>query len=158
MRYRPLGTTGLEVSLIGLGTMTWGEQNSEEDAHAQLDRAVDLGINLIDVAEVYPVPPKPETAGRTEDFIGSWLKLNPGQRNKIIIATKVTGANNSAPHIRDGKGRLDRRNIELALDGSLRRLGIERVDLYQTHSPDRRVNAFGRLDYAHGPEFDGAPI
>jgi aryl-alcohol dehydrogenase-like predicted oxidoreductase len=158
MKYRRLGATDLDVSLICLGTMTWGEQNSEAEAHAQLDRAVALGINFIDAAEMYPVPPKPETFGRTEAFLGTWLKKNPGLRSKLVIATKVTGANNSLPHVRDGKGRLDRANIEAAIDGSLRRLQTDYIDLYQTHSPDRFINSFGRLDYVHQPEQDGAPI
>ena len=158
MQYRPLGTTGLDVSLICLGTMTWGEQNSEAEAHAQLDRAMDLGINFVDAAEMYPVPPKPETFGRTEAFIGTWLKKRPERRKKVILATKVTGANNNMPHVRDGRGRLDRANIVAALDGSLKRLQTDYVDLYQTHSPDRYVNAFGRLGYEHVPEKDGSSI
>lgn len=158
MQYRPLGTTGLDVSLICLGTMTWGEQNSEAEAHAQLDRATELGINFIDAAEMYPVPPKPETFGRTEACIGTWLKKRPEMRKKIIIASKVTGANNAMPHVRDGKGRLDRANIVAALDGSLKRLQTDYIDLYQTHSPDRFVNAFGRLGYVHTPEKDGAAL
>jgi aryl-alcohol dehydrogenase-like predicted oxidoreductase len=158
MKYRRLGATDLDVSLICLGTMTWGEQNSEAEAHAQLDRAVALGINFLDAAEMYPVPPKPETFGRTEAFLGTWLKKNPGLRPKLVIATKVTGANNNLPHVRDGRGRLDRANIEAAVDGSLRRLQTDYVDLYQTHSPDRFINSFGRLDYVHKPEQDGAPI
>ena len=158
MQYRRLGTTDLDVSQICLGTMTWGEQNSENDAHAQLDRALEHGINFIDAAEVYPVPPRPETFGRTETYIGTWLKRRPGARQKVILATKVIGANNSAPHVRDGRGRLDRKNIAAALDGSLKRLQTDTIDLYQTHSPDRRVNAFGRLGYAHDPASDGAAI
>jgi len=158
MQYRRLGTTDLDVSLICLGTMTWGEQNSEAEAHAQLDRAVELGINFFDAAEVYPVPPRQETFGRTEAFIGSWLKKRPELRKKVFIATKVTGANNSMPYVRDGKGRLDRANITEAIDGSLKRLQTDYIDLYQTHSPDRFVNAFGRLGYVHTPEQDGAPL
>lgn len=158
MQYRRLGTTDLDVSLICLGTMTWGEQNSEAEAHAQLDRAVDLGVNFIDAAEMYPVPPKPETFGRTEAHIGTWLKKRPEMRGKVVLASKVTGANNSMPHVRDGKGRLDRANIAAAIDGSLKRLQTDYIDLYQTHSPDRHVNAFGRLGYVHAPEQDGAAI
>jgi aryl-alcohol dehydrogenase-like predicted oxidoreductase len=158
MQYRPLGTTGLDVSLICLGTMTWGEQNSEAEAHAQLDRAMELGINFIDAAEMYPVPPKPETFGRTETYIGTWLKKRPEMRAKVILASKVTGANNSIGHVRDGKGRLDRANIVEALNGSLKRLQTDYIDLYQTHSTDRFVNAFGRLGYVHKPEQDGVPI
>jgi len=158
MERRRLGTTDLYVSAVCLGTMTWGEQNTEAEAHAQLDRALDLGINFIDAAEMYPVPPRPETYGRTEEYIGTWLKRRPGIRDKVILATKVTGANNNVSHVRDGNGRLDRKNIAAALDGSLRRLQTDYIDLYQTHSPDRYVNAFGRLDYRHDPARDGTPI
>ena len=158
MQYRRLGTTDLNVSLICLGTMTWGEQNSEAEAHAQLDRALEHGINFIDAAEMYPVPPRAETFGRTEDYIGRWFKRRPGVRDKVVLATKVTGANNAMPHVRDGRGRLDRRNIEAALDGSLKRLQTDCIDLYQTHSPDRKVNAFGRLGYSHEPASDGAAL
>ena len=158
MQYRPLGTTGLDVSLICLGTMTWGQQNSEAEAHGQLDRAMELGINFIDVAEMYPAPPTPDTCGRTEAYTGTWLKKRPEMRQKIVLATKVTGMNNAMPHVRDGKGRLDRANIVAALDGSLKRLQTDYVDLYQVHSPDRLINGFGRLDYVHTPEKDGVPI
>ena len=159
MQYRRLGDTDLDVSVIGLGTMTWGVQNSEADAHAQLDRAVDRwGVNFIDTAEGYPVPPTAENSGRTETCIGSWLAKRPGLRAKLVIATKVIGMNNAQPHIRDGKGRLDRAAITAAIDGSLRRLRTDHVDLYQTHSPDRATNVFGRLDYAHDPASDGVPI
>lgn len=158
MQYRRLGATDLDVSLICLGTMTWGEQNTEAEAHAQLDRAVDLGINFIDAAEVYPVPPKPETFGRTEAIIGTWLKKKPSVRDKVIIATKVTGASNSAPHVRDGKGSLDGKTMKTALDASLKRLQTDYIDLYQTHSPDRSTNCFGRLDYVHDVSRDGTPI
>ena len=159
MQYRRLGDTDLDVSVIGLGTMTWGVQNSEADAHAQLDRAVDRwGVNFIDTAEGYPVPPTAENSGRTETCIGTWLAKRPGLRAKLVIATKVIGMNNAQPHIRDGKGRLDRAAITAAIDGSLRRLRTDHVDLYQTHSPDRGTNVFGRLDYAHEPAKDGVAI
>jgi aryl-alcohol dehydrogenase-like predicted oxidoreductase len=158
METRRLGTTDLRVSVIGLGTMTWGSQNTEAEGHAQLDRALDLGINLIDAAEMYPVPPNGETFGRTEAIIGTWLAKRPGVRAKIVLATKVTGQMNALPHVRDGKGRLDRKTIAGALDASLKRLNTDYVDLYQTHSPDRAVNAFARLDYVHEPAKDGAAI
>ena len=102
MDTRRLGTTDLRVSVIGLGSMTWGSQNTEAEGHAQLDRALDLGINLIDAAEMYPVPPKAETFGRTEAIIGSWLARRPGVRAQIVLATKVTGQMNALPHVRDG--------------------------------------------------------
>jgi aryl-alcohol dehydrogenase-like predicted oxidoreductase len=159
MKYRRLGTTDLEVSAICLGTMTWGVQNSEADAHAQLDRAVDVhGITFIDTAEMYPVPPTADTQGASERHIGSWLARRPGMRGRVVLATKVIGAGNKVPYIRDGKGRLDRAAIVAAAEGSLRRMGTDRIDLYQTHSPDRAVNAFGRLDYVHDASRDGAPI
>lgn len=159
MEFRRLGTTGLDVSVICLGTMTWGVQNSEADAHAQLDRAVDVhGINFIDTAEAYPVPPSPAVQGDTERHIGSWFRRNPGRRRQTILATKVVGANNASPYIRDGKGHLDRAAIVAAVEGSLERLQTDYIDLYQTHSPDRFVNAFGRLDYVHDPARDHASI
>jgi len=128
MEFRRLGATDLDVSVVCLGTMTWGVQNSEVDAHAQLDRAVDhWGINFIDSAEGYPVPPTAETSGRTEAYIGTWLAKRPGLRDRLVIATKVIGMNNAQPHIRDGKGRLDRANIVAAVEGSLKRLRTDRI-------------------------------
>ena len=121
MDYRPLGRTDLNVSLICLGTMTWGEQNSEADAHQQLDYALDQGINFIDAAEMYPVPPKAETAGRTESYIGSWLAKR-GQRDDIVLATKIAGPGNGLSHIRDGRTRFTEDAIRAALEGSLKRL------------------------------------
>ena len=158
MEYRKLGTTDLSVSALCLGTMTWGEQNSEADAHAQLDMAVAAGINFIDAAEMYPVPPRAETFGRTEECLGTWLAKNKVQRSKLVVATKVTGRGNSLPHVRGGGG-LDRANILLAVDASLKRLQTDYIDLYQTHTPDRPANRFGQLDYVHAPESpDGAPF
>ncbi len=157
MKYRPLGDSGLEVSLIGLGTMTFGEQNSEPEAFAQLDRAVDAGVNLIDTAELYPVPPREETYGRTEAIIGRWLAARPGVRQRLILATKAASRGDWIPWIRGGP-RLDRRHLEAALDGSLRRLGVETIDLYQLHWPDRNTNFFGRLGYQHDPDDDPVPL
>src|SRR5262249_54285401 len=110
MEYRRLGTSDIDVSKVCLGTMTWGQQNTEAEGHAQLDRALELGINFIDVAEIYPVPPRGETFGRTEAIIGSWLASRPGVRGKVVIATKVAGANNTLPHVRGGP-LLNRRQI-----------------------------------------------
>lgn len=144
MLYRNLGRTGLDVSLICLGTMTWGSQNSEAEAHAQLDYAVGQGVNFIDTAEGYPVTPvSRETQGRTEEYIGTWLKQR-GRRDDVILATKVAGPVRD-PHrvFRGGNNRLDRRNILAAIDDSLRRLQTDYVDLYQVHWPDRRVPSFG---------------
>jgi aryl-alcohol dehydrogenase-like predicted oxidoreductase len=157
MEYRRLGTSEFDVSMVCLGTMTWGEQNSEAEAHAQLDRALELGINFIDTAEIYPVPPRPETYGRTEAIVGSWLASRPGVRDKVVLASKVAGANNTLPHVRGG-ALLNRRQIMEAIDGSLKRLRTDRIDLYQTHSPDRGIAVFGRPAPLPDPARDGTPI
>ncbi len=155
MNYRRLGRTDLNVSLICLGTMTWGEQNTEAEAHQQLDAAVAAGVNFIDTAEMYPVPPKAETYGATEKYIGTWLKRQ--QREKIILATKVIGCSDFS-YVRDGSQRLDRKNIEAALNASLKRLQTDYIDLYQLHWPDRNTNYFGKLGYEHDPSDDPIPI
>lgn len=153
MQYSRLGHTELEVSRICLGTMTWGQQNGERQAHAQLDHAVAAGINFIDTAEMYPVPPRAETYGLTERYIGSWL-AERGGRDRIVLATKVMGPSDDLRYVRDGDTRLDRRNIEAALDASLRRLRTDYIDLYQLHWPDRKCNRFGQLGYLHDPDDD----
>lgn len=152
MQYRKLGRTDLNVSLICLGTMTFGEQNTEAEAHAQLDAAIDAGVNFIDTAELYPVPPRGETQGRTEACIGSWLQRR-GRRDDIVIATKVAGPTDWCPHIRNGVSHPDAENIENAVNESLRRLKTDYIDLYQVHWPDRNANFFGKLGY----EFDDTP-
>ena len=157
MRYQPLGATGLQVSQIGLGTMTWGQQNTESEAHAQLDRAIAAGINLIDTAEMYPIPPRAETQGLTEQYIGSWLQQRGG-RDQVLIATKVLGPARAIDYVRGGNLRLDRKNIEAAIDASLKRLRCDYVDLYQLHWPDRSTNFFGRLGYVHEPDETAIPI
>ncbi|MBB3142714.1 NADP(H)-dependent aldo-keto reductase [Halomonas organivorans] len=154
MQTRPLGRTGLEVSRLCLGTMTFGEQNSEAEAHEQLDRAVAFGINFIDTAEMYPVPPRAETQGLTEAYIGSWLKAR-GSRDDVIIATKAAGP--GLDHIRGGP-RLTREHLHQAIDDSLSRLQTDYVDLYQLHWPDRRANFFGRLGYEHDEEEDATTL
>ncbi|MFO7648372.1 MULTISPECIES: NADP(H)-dependent aldo-keto reductase [Halomonas] len=154
MQTRPLGNTGIEVSRLCLGTMTFGEQNSEAEAHEQLDRAVAFGINFIDTAEMYPVPPRAETQGRTEAYIGSWLKRR-GARDDVILATKAAGP--GLEHIRGGP-RLTRDHLHRALDDSLARLQTDYVDLYQLHWPDRKTNFFGRLGYVHDEEEDATPL
>ena len=152
MEYRRLGRTDIDVSVICLGTMTFGEQNSEAEAHAQLDYALDRGINFIDTAELYAIPPTAETYGRTEQFIGSWLKSS-GRRDDIVLATKIAGPGEGwVDHIRGGKSRFDRTNIQQALEGSLRRLHTDYVDLYQLHWPERPTNFFGKLGYTHDAE------
>lgn len=157
MQYRRLGTTDLQVSALCLGTMTFGEQNTEAEAHAQLDRALEAGINFIDTAEMYPVPPGAETQGLTEAYIGSWLTRRGG-RDRLILASKVAGPGDWLSYLRGGKARLDRANIEAALDGSLKRLGTDYLDLYQLHWPDRPTNFFGRLGYEHPAEDHSVPI
>jgi len=146
MRYRPLGQTGIEVSELALGTMTFGEQNSERDSHRQLDVAMDLGINFIDTAEMYPVPPKSDTCGLSETYIGSWLKRR-GRRDDIVLATKATGPGAHLPHIRGGKSEHNAQHLAEALEGSLKRLQTDYVDIYQLHWPDRATNTFGQLGY-----------
>ena len=151
MEYRQLGRTDLNVSAICLGTMTWGEQNSESEAFAQIERAKDAGINFMDTAEMYPVPPRPETQGLTEQYIGSWLKKT-GNRDKIILASKVAGpARGSDAQIRPGQA-VDRKNIRAALDASLQRLNTDYLDLYQIHWPQRPANFFGKLGYQYTEE------
>jgi aryl-alcohol dehydrogenase-like predicted oxidoreductase len=158
VEYRRLGRTDLRVSVIGLGTMTWGEQNTEAEAHAQLDAAVEAGVNLIDTAEMYPVPPRAETQGRTEACIGSWLRSR-GTRDRVVVATKATGpTDGSMSWIRGGRSRFDRAGLQGALEGSLRRLQTDHVDLYQLHWPERSTNYFGRLGYAPAPEAPWTPF
>lgn len=160
MQYRPLGQTDIQVSLIGLGTMTWGEQNNEPDAHAQLDMAVDHGINLIDTAEMYPIPPREHTQGETERMIGRWLRAR-GQREQLIIATKAVGPSRNPvrpSYFRNGEARLDRTNLVQAVDDSLRRLQTDYIDLYQLHWPDRSANYFGQLGLEQLVEEDTVPI
>jgi len=145
MKYSLVGNTDLKVSRICLGTMTWGEQNSEAEAHEQLDYAQSLDINFIDTAETYPVPPRAETYGTTESHIGTWLKKRQ-TRDKIILATKVAGPGEIASHIRGGP-HLNRHHIRQALEGSLQRLQTDYIDIYQVHWPERSTNFFGKLGY-----------
>ncbi|KTR47415.1 aldo/keto reductase [Pantoea ananatis] len=148
MHYHRIPHSSLEVSQLGLGTMTFGEQNSEADAHAQLDLALSSGINLIDTAEMYPVPPRPETQGLTEKYIGSWLKKT-GSRDKVVLASKVAGpTRGNDASIRPNMA-LDRKNIREALDASLKRLNTDYIDLYQLHWPQRQTNFFGKLGYQY---------
>ncbi|MDQ0511308.1 aldo/keto reductase [Ancylobacter amanitiformis] len=143
MHYRPLGRTGLEVSAICLGTMTFGQQNTEAEGHAQLDYALDRGINFLDTAELYSIPPKPETQGSTERVIGSWLKAR-GTRDKVILATKVCGLSEMTWFRDDGApARPTRGQIREAVEKSLRRLQTDYIDLYQLHWPGRPMAEFG---------------
>ncbi len=154
---RPLGKTGLDVTSICLGTMTWGEQNTEAEAHEQLSYACDeRGINFIDTAELYPVPPKADTQGRTEQYIGSWLTKR-GQRDDLVIATKACGPGEWVNYFRGGP-RHTKAHLEAAIDASLARLQTDYVDLYQLHWPDRPTNFFGQLGYTHVDGADETPI
>lgn len=159
MQYRKLGATGIDVPLIGLGTMTWGEQNTVEQACEQMDYSLSRGVNFFDAAEMYPVPPRAETAGDTERCIGQWLSQT-GKRSEITLATKVSGRADTRPdwkHIRDGP-RLSRDHIRRAIEGSLERLQTDYVDLYQVHWPERATNYFGMRGYVHYPKGDGIAI
>ena len=150
MQYRQLGHSDIQVSVICLGTMTWGEQNTEAEAFAQMDYAVEQGVNFFDTAELYPIPPRAATYTQTETIIGRWLKAR-NCRERIILASKVAGpAEGWLPHIRDERTRrLDRKNITAAVEGSLQRLQTDHLDLYQLHWPDRKTNFFGQLGYRH---------
>lgn len=154
MEYRTLGKTNIKVSSLCLGTMTWGEQNTEQEAFAQLDQATDYGVNFIDTAELYPVPGRAETYAQTEVIIGNWLHQR-GHHNDLVIASKVAGPGRE---YMDGGRKLNRFHIERAIEGSLKRLGVETIDLYQLHWPDRNTNIFGKLGYQHNNDFDGTPV
>jgi len=156
MKYKKLGITDVKVSLICLGSMNWGEQNTEKDAYEQLDYAVSEGVNFIDTAEVYPVPPHEESSGRTETYIGTWLKKR-GKRDDLVIASKVVSKTQNT-WMRNGTARPDKKNIKLAIEGSLKRLQTDYIDLYQIHWPDRATNFFGKRSYKHEPKDKSVPI
>ena len=141
-----LGRSDLHVTPICLGTMTFGEQVGETDAHAILSRSLERGVNFIDTAEMYAVPARAETFGATETIIGRWLAQNPGMRQRVVLATKVAGPSRGMPWVRDGKG-LTAADILASCEGSLRRLQTDVIDLYQIHWPERHVPAFGNLYY-----------
>src|SRR6186997_988070 len=159
MEYRTLGRTDIKVSVIGLGTMTWGEQNTEAEGHAQIDYALDHGVNLIDTAEMYSVPPRAETYGSTERIIGSWIRAR-GKRDRVVLCTKVAGPGRvlGVDYVRSGVTALDRSNIVAAIDASLKRLQTDYIDVYQLHWPDRTTNFFGRLGYRHVEDERCVPI
>lgn len=147
MEYRELGNTGTKVSVICLGTMTYGEQNSEPEAFDQMDYALANGVNFFDTAELYSIPPKAETYGRTETIIGNWLHARKN-RDQIVLASKIAGPGEGwVDHIRNGKSRFNRADIETALNASLQRLRTDYIDLYQLHWPERKTNFFGKLGY-----------
>lgn len=147
MKYRKLGKTDLDVSLIGLGTMTWGEQNTEAEGWEQMDYALSEGVNFFDTAELYSTPARAETYGSTERIIGNWLESRKN-REKIILASKIAGPGSYTAHIRDVED-YSRETIEAAIEGSLGRLKTDYIDLYQIHWPARSANFFGRRGYVH---------
>ena len=151
MNYRKLGTTNLKVSTICLGTMTWGEQNTQEEGFEQMDYALDQGVNFWDTAELYAVPPREETFGHTELIIGNWFQKNK-KRDKVILATKVAGP--SREYLRDGGYNYGIEKMTEALNDSLKRLQTDYIDLYQLHWPERNTNMFGRLGYEHKDKGD----
>ncbi|MCC5797354.1 MAG: NADP(H)-dependent aldo-keto reductase [Methylophaga sp.] len=159
MRYNTLGHSDLSVSEICLGTMTFGEQNTEAEGHSQLDYALSQGVNFIDTAELYAIPPKAETYGETERIIGTWLKAR-GRRDDVVLASKIAGPGPDwIPHIRGGHSRFNAEQISQALDASLKRLQTDYVDLYQLHWPERKTNYFGKLGFRPDPaEQDWTPI
>ncbi len=146
MKFKLLGNTDLKVSLICLGTMTWGEQNSQDEAFEQMDFSIDHGVNFIDTAEYYSVKGREETYGSTEKIIGNWFNKNKN-REKIILATKVAGPD--VRWIREGGLQFNKKNFSLALEGSLKRLQTDYIDLYQLHWPERKTNFFGKLGYVN---------
>ena len=149
MQYRKLGRTDIDVSLICLGTMTWGRQNTESEGHEQMDFALDQGVNFFDTAEMYAVPPTADTYGKTEEIIGTWFAKN-GNRDKVILATKVAGP--GLPWIRDPDHIIDRANITAAVETSLQRLQTDYIDVYQLHWPNRGSNHFGQ-HWSFNPQF-----
>ncbi len=150
MIYKKLGKTDIDVSLICLGTMTWGRQNNQNQGYEQMDYAFEQGVNFFDTAEMYAVPPQPYTYGKTEEIIGSWFSKKKN-RNKIILASKITGV--GIPWVRGGNYKIDRKNLLLALEGSLKRLQTDYIDLYQLHWPNRGSYHFGQ-QWGYAPKFD----
>ena len=152
MIYNKLGNSDTKVSRICLGTMTWGEQNSQKDGFEQMDCAIDYGVNFFDTAELYSVPPKKETFGSTEIIIGNWFKERKN-RQKVVLATKVVGRS-GMKWFRGKETRINKEQIKIAIEGSLIRLNTDYIDLYQIHWPDRKANFFGKLGYEHQEEED----
>ena len=153
MKYRKLGTTDIDVSVICVGTMTCGEQNSQQDGYDQMDYALERGVNFFDTAEIYAVMPRKETYGKTEEIMGSWFK-EKNNRDKIILASKIASkAKNDLTWIREGAEKLgfDKKNMNAAIDASLQRLQTDYIDLYQLHWPERKVPKFGKLDFEYDP-------
>jgi aryl-alcohol dehydrogenase-like predicted oxidoreductase len=158
MEYRKLGHTDIDVSVICLGSMTWGQQNTAEQAFEQMDYAVSQGVNFFDTAELYAIPPRAETYGRTEEIIGEWLQTR-GKRDQLILASKIAGPGEDwIPHIRNGKTHFNRIDIAAALDASLQRLQTDYLDLYQLHWPQREANFFGQLGFETPAQEHMTPI
>lgn len=157
MKMNPLGRTGISVSQICLGTMTFGRQNTEAEAQAQMDMALDHGVNFFDTAEMYPFPSTADTYGRTEEIVGNWMKSR-NNRDSMVVATKIVGPGARFKHVRDGNIKYNRAHLTAAVDASLKRLGTDYIDLYQTHWPERPANFFGKLDYDHDPDADWTPF
>jgi len=155
MKYRKLGTTDIDVSVICLGTMTWGEQNTQEEGFQQMDYAVERGVNFFDTAEIYAVMPREETYGKTEEIIGNWFKAKKN-REKIILASKIASKGDPGDiyWIREGSDKLNfnKKNMNAVIEGSLKRLQTDYIDLYQLHWPERKVAKFGQLDFDYDPE------
>ena len=156
MKTSRLGGSTLEVSAICLGTMTFGQQNSESDAHAQLDRALAAGVNFIDTAEMYPVPPRTATCGRTEEIVGTWLARQA--RDRIVVASKAAGPGRSLNWIRSGCLDFDLASLRAGVEGSLRRLRTDYIDLYQLHWPARNQPMFGQWQFDPARECAATPI
>ena len=153
MRYRKLGTTDLNVSVICLGTMTFGEQNSQQEGFDQMDYALERGVNFFDTAELYAVMPRKETYGKTEEILGNWFQEKKN-RDKIVLASKIVSKSDGLQWIREGSEKLgfDKKNMNAAIDASLKRLKTDYIDLYQLHWPERKVPKFGQLDYKYDPK------
>ena len=150
MKYTTLPNTALKISKLCLGTMTWGQQNTEAEAHGQLDFAIEKGINFIDCAEMYPVPANPNTQGKTETYIGNWLAKKKNRTN-LIITSKIAGPSRNMDHIRKPLD-FSKNSLEDAINKSLKRLQTDYIDLYQLHWPERSTNYFGQRDYTHKEE------
>ena len=151
MNYKKLGNTDIDVSTICLGTMTWGEQNTQAEGFEQMDYALSQGVNFWDTAELYAIPPKESTYGKTEEVIGNWVEKTK-KRSEVVLATKVAGP--GLDWIRGGGNQYDEKNLNDAVNGSLKRLKTDYIDLYQLHWPERKSNFFGRLGYQHKDEND----
>ena len=149
MNYKKLGNTDLDVSTICLGTMTWGEQNTQNEGFEQMDYALGQGVNFWDTAEIYSIPPREETFGHTEEIIGNWFEKTKKRKN-VVLASKVCGP--MREYVRGGGNQFGKKNITEALDGSLKRLKTDYIDLYQLHWPERNTNFFGKLGYEHGDD------